>query len=105
MKREKFYYQYKGHRVVLISDEVADKVGLTPVVKETTCNPYIVTPDVVQLIESGDVDCSLCYDDAYSEYCGENEIVLASVKNFENDQDTIEEWITREFWEMVKEDR
>ena len=56
-------------------------------------------------IEINSEDVLLSYDDSYAgEWCGESEIAEHFVKNVENEQCRIYEYVTDEYWELEQEE-
>lgn len=90
-------YTYNGNTVILA--DVADMAQYTDVEPLDTCRgigAYLATDDVIQLACQHDL-CRETYDDSYSAYSGNVEIIDTEVVNVENPQRLTDEWVSKEY--------
>ena len=94
-------YIFNNQQVVLLYDtEVQEINNQVSPLSDYGCNinPYTLTDEVRGWIEQGVITPCASYDECY---CGvsdnEEEIIHARVRNIENGQHLIEEWITKSY--------
>lgn len=104
-------YTYNNQQIVLLHDsEVKSLIAdVLPVASMgDKYNPYILTDEIVGLIYAGKIEAHKTYEDGYNEYDEENdggEIVYAEIRNAENSQHLIYDWVGVDWVETDKAER
>jgi hypothetical protein len=103
MKR--YIYTYEGQKVVIIDKNDAERLGLETI--EENNFQVLVSADHCDLLDRENVDYELIYDDCYNGigYEGDFEIVLEEVTNVENEQGTVIEFVSVDFYEADRAER
>lgn len=99
-------YQYEGDEVVMLyDDEMADS-GFEPVADNSAINPYLATNELLEYITRNEIAPAGTYDDLYDE-CDSygEEITYTQVKNVENEQHLMYEWVTKSYAEWDEFER
>ena len=99
-------YLYNGKKVVLLYTEEMKNSGFEPFVTEGyERDPYELTQELVDYINENDISVCATYDDCYSMPEPGVEITYTQVKNIENEQHLIYEWVTKSYAEWDEFER
>ena len=99
-------YQYRGEEVVMLHDDEMADSGFEPVVVDSDINPYLATNELLEYITRNEINPAGTYDDSYDECASYGEeIVHTQVKNIENEQHLIYEWVTVSYAEWDEFER
>ena len=110
MERNYPWYKFNGEDVVRVDGMAGNFYvekfnGIKPIDEGEGTSLLKIADIEAKGIEIEPEDVLLSYDDSYAgEWCGESEIAEHFVKNVENEQCRIYEYVTDEYWELEQEE-
>lgn len=100
-------YNYDGEEVVMLYEDDMAESGFEPVADDSaSINPYLATNELLAYINRNEINPAGTYDDLYDE-CDSygEEITYTQVKNVENEQHLMYEWVTKSYAEWDEFER